>query len=157
MISGSDTVLITAQRPGPAITKFLDGWTARWVNMRVAITGADDSDFVDWLEVRASIPVDDGELLIVRDADMETAWEEHGYQIPGSAEGPLAILYQPCPARVFSVKAISDPYARDTQFKFEQYGVIVAGSGLTLMTVVTPDTDSKFFRDVIDSLIVSLA
>ncbi len=88
---------------------------------------------------------------------METAWDEHGYQIPGSVEGPLTILYQPSPVRVFSVEVTSDPYTQDAQFKFERYGATVVGSRLTLVTIVTPDTDSAFFREVVGNLIGSLA
>jgi hypothetical protein len=157
MITGSDTVLITARKPGPAAREFLDTWAARWVDMRICVTTADDSEFIGWPAARASVPDEEGELLIVRDADMESAWDEHGYQVPGSTEGPIAILYQPCTARVFSVTARSDPYARDALFRFDPYDVLVVGSGLTLVTIVTPDTDSEFSKTAIDKLVSSLS
>lgn len=39
--------------------------------------------------------------MVARDAEMEQSWDEYGYKIPGSTEGPFSILYQPCPAQTF--------------------------------------------------------
>jgi hypothetical protein len=151
MITGVDTVMIVAHAPGAAIIRFLDDWSTRWTSMRVTVSGA-RSDFAAWQDMRASVPLSEGELLIVRDATMEAAWDEHGYDIPGSPEGPFAILYEPCPAQAFSVTVTSDPYARDTRFSFESHEALAIGSGLTLVTVVAPSPGSKFSLDIIDGL-----
>ena len=65
------------------------------------------------------------------------------------------ILYQPCPVRTFSVAVKENPYARDDPFRFEEYDAIVIGAGMSLITVVTPDLDSEFSKNVIKCLILS--
>jgi hypothetical protein len=127
--------------------------------MRVAVTvdESQDIEFVEWAGARTSIPPDRGEIMIARDPEMVASWDEHGYQIPGSPEGPLTILYEPCPAEKFSATVTSDPYARDAGFGFEKYDTIVVGRGMTLVTAVVPDADGDFSREMLDKLVASFA
>lgn len=155
MITGADTVLMTAAAPRLAVRAFLDRWSARWPDMRVLVTGHDESGFAEWARARDVLPTARGNVLVARDAAMVEAWDEFGYELPDSAEGPFTVMYEPCPARTFHVTANEDPYARGMQF--DPYEAVVVGAKLTLVTVVTPDLDGTFSREVIDSVITALA
>jgi hypothetical protein len=157
MITGFDTVLVGAGPVGPKVARLLDLWARRWPVMRVTVAGQHDSQFVEWATARPEIPAQHGEILVARDVEMVVAWDEHGYEIPDSAEGPFSVLYEPCPARAFAAIAQQDPYARDQEYGFEPYETLIIGSELTLTTVVTPDRDSTYSREVIDAVVSALA
>jgi hypothetical protein len=155
IITGADTVLVVAGHGGAAAVRFLDGWARRWPAMWVALDGPGAPPEGGWPEVRDRVAADVGVILVARDEQMSAAWEEHGYDIPGEPEGPVAVWYQPCPARRFTALATTDPYARPGEFLFDPYEVAVIGAGLSLVTLVTPDADTDFSREVIAAFIDS--
>lgn len=156
MITGFDSVVLTARRPGPAIARFLEQWSDRWPDMRVAVTdGSGESRFVAWRATRPSIPDTNGEVLVARDERMLGDWDEHGYELLDPAAGPFAVFYRPCPARQFPALVHGDPYAQDVGHPFEPYPVTVVGAGLWLVTAVTPDDESAFSRSVIEAVIAA--
>jgi hypothetical protein len=157
MITGFDTVLVSASPVGPAISGFLDGWCQRWPSMHVAVTGQHDSQFLEWPVARREIPVQRGEILVAKDIEMVMAWDEHGYEVPDAPEGPFGILYEPCPARVFTAVAQQDPYARGQEYGFEPYENLIVGRDLTLTTIVTPDGDSACSHTIIDAVVSALS
>jgi hypothetical protein len=95
VITGFDTVFATAEPPAVWLPRFLTRWQAAWPHLRV---DRHDDGFVPWGESGEDFPSEHGEILVVRDADMESAWNEYGYDAPGDLEGPIGILYEPCPA-----------------------------------------------------------
>jgi hypothetical protein len=155
MISGADSVLVIAGHGGPAAVRFLDEWAQRWPAMRVALDGPEVYADGGWPEVRDQVAPDAAEILVARDKDMNAAWEEHGYDIPGDPEGPFAVYYQPCPARRFTAQVTTDPYDRGSEFAFDPYEVQVVGAGLSLVTLVTPDLETDFSQQVITTFIES--
>jgi hypothetical protein len=155
MITGADTVVLTAGRPGPAIGRFLEQCGRRWPDMRISAGDPAQGQFVAWRDTRLPIPEACGEVLVAQDERMVSDWTDHGYAIPGSAVGPFALFYQPCAAPRFAALVQQDPYARG--LGFEPYPVTVVATDLSLVTVVTPDDDSEFSRSVIDGVIAALA
>ncbi|TVT38045.1 hypothetical protein FNH05_24685 [Amycolatopsis rhizosphaerae] len=155
MITGFDTVLIAAGPAGPAVTRLLNQWARHWTDMRVALVDHDDSGFREWSSTRQDLPQRQGTILVARDDDMVADWDEHGYKIPDSPEGPFSLLYEPCPARVFSALVKEDPYARNG--RFEPYDAAIVGHNLTLVTIVTPDEQSDYSRSIIDAAVSALA
>lgn len=154
MITGFDSVVVTAGLPGPAIGRFLTQWGLQWPDMRVSTGDPAESPFVTWRDARPAVPEKRGEVLVARDERMLSDWDEHGYAIPGSAVGPFYLLYEPCPAPQFSALLQHDPYAGG--MRFDPYPVTIVGTGLSLVTVVTPDEDSEFSRSVIDGVVAAL-
>jgi hypothetical protein len=157
MISGADNVLVVAGHGGTAVVRFLDGWAQRWPGMRVALDGPEVYADGGWPDVRDQVAADRGEILVARDKDMDVAWEEHGYDIPGEPEGPFAVFYRPCPATQFTAQVTTDPYDRGGDLIFNPYEVQVVGAGLSLVTLVTPDMEKGFSQQVIAAFIESCA
>ncbi|ONI88628.1 hypothetical protein ALI144C_06240 [Actinosynnema sp. ALI-1.44] len=154
MITGVDTVLLTAGRAGPAIGRFLEQWGRVWPDMRISAGDPAQTPFVTWQDARSDIPETCGEVLVAKDERMLSDWDDHGYEIPGSAVGPFALLYQPCQAPRFEALVQHDPYARG--LPFDPYPVIVVATDLSLITIVTPDGDSEFSQSVINGVIAAL-
>ncbi|MBE1461548.1 hypothetical protein [Kibdelosporangium phytohabitans] len=155
MITGVDTVLLTAGRVGPAIGRFLEHWGRVWPDMRISAGDPAQPPFVAWRDTRPDIPEACGEVLVVEDERMLSDWDDHGYEIPGSTVGPFALLYQPCPAPQFEALVQRDPY--DRGLPFDPYPVVVVATDLSLITIVTPDDDSEFSQSVVDGVIAALA
>jgi hypothetical protein len=155
MITGFDSVVIAAGRPGPAIGRFLEQWGLLWPDMRISTGDPAQSSFVTWRDERPALPEVRGEVLVARDEGMLSDWDEHGYEIPGSTAGPFALFYRPCPAPSFSALVQDDPYAGG--MLFDPYPITIVGAALSLVTVVTPDENSEFSRGVIDGVIAALA
>ncbi|MEV8438252.1 hypothetical protein AB0425_12810 [Actinosynnema sp. NPDC051121] len=155
MITGFDSVVLAAARPGPALGRFLERWGRGWPDMRVSAGDPARSPFVTWRDERPVLPEARGEVLVARDERMLSDWDEHGYEVPGSSAGPFALLYEPCPAPRFPALAQEDPYARGALF--DPYQITIVGAALSLVTIVTPDEDSEFSRRVIDGVIDALA
>ena len=155
MITGFDTVVVTAGRPGPAIGRFLTEWGSQWPDMQVSAGDPAEPPFITWRDAGPALPETRGEVLVARDERMLSDWDEHGYALPGSAVGPFFLLYQPCPAPRFRAQVQQDPYV--TGMRFDPYPVTIVGTGLSLITIVTPDEDSEFSRSVIDGMIAALA
>ncbi len=155
MISGADNVLVIAGPGGAPVVRFLDGWAQRWPAMHVALDGPEVYADGGWPDVRDQVAADAGEILVARDKEMDAAWEEHGYDIPGEPEGPFVIYYQPCSVRQFTAQVTADPYEQGTDYIFNPYEVRVVGAGLSLVTLVTPDMEKDFSHQVIAAFIES--
>ena len=145
MGSGVDQVIISPASPVVALRRFLDGWGARWPDMRTAVGGVLGSEFFRWHDVRPALPDGQGEILVARDAAMNDTWDEHGYRLLPEGEGPFYILYSRAPTAL-RMLALQDPFALG--YQFEPYEMELVGTGLHLVTVVLPDADSDFSRSV---------
>ncbi|HEX5115506.1 MAG TPA: hypothetical protein VFW65_09960 [Pseudonocardiaceae bacterium] len=144
-MSGVDRVIISPGSPVVALRRFLDGWGARWPDMRTAVDGVLGSEFFRWHDVRPALPDGQGEILVARDAAMNDDWDEHGYRLLPEGEGPFYILYRRAPTNL-RVLALQDPFGLD--YRFEPYERELVGGGLSLVTVVLPDADGEFSRGV---------
>lgn len=152
MITGHDTVLIAADPAGGPVGRFLRRWSSDpWPAMRVSI---DDSPFLPFAE-HAAPPPDRAEILLAADDRMVSAWDEEGYHLSPSGDGPLMLAYEPCPASRLRMLALDDPYRR-TGFAYEPYEATLVAKGISLVTIVTPDQDSDFSIRAIDALATSL-
>lgn len=154
MITGSDSVILTAVPPAPAIRRFLDRWLEVWPDMRADLHG---DGFAPWSQLRDLELPGTGEVLVAKDQAMQEAWDEHGYDLPGVDEGPFTLMYQPCPTIRFTVTVTSDPYAPDSGFGFAPYPAQVLGAGLHLVTAVTPSTMKDFSDRVVEYLTAEFA
>jgi hypothetical protein len=56
---------------------------------------------------------------------------------------------------VVRARVLDDPYNRGG--RFDPYDVVLAGGGLWLVTVVTPDRDGPFSRSLIERLTAELS
>jgi hypothetical protein len=144
VVSGVDQVIISPASP-VALRRFLDGWGARWPDMRTAVGGVLGSEFFRWHDIRPALPDERGEILVARDAAMNDDWDEHGYRLGSRGEGPFYILYNRTPTNL-RMLALQDPLSLG--YQFEPYEVELVGSGLFLITVVLPDADSDFSTGV---------
>lgn len=156
MITGVDTVLLAAGPAAPAVEDLLRHQTGRWPSMRVAVDDVAGSEFVAWAGEAARLPAERAEILVARDEDMVDSWDRDGYRLTPDGDGPFQIIYERCPLSRLRVLALDDPYGR-TGFAFEPYEVLLAGTGLYLVTLVTPDADSEFSRSLIDEMAARLA
>jgi hypothetical protein len=154
VISGSDTVFISCGDIREAIDRFLNGRLQDWPGMRVSVSGISGGRFRQWAEYRSQFPPE-GEILVARDETMEAAWNEVGYVLGPEGEGPFAIFYETVKRAATQMKALVDPYNREG-FRFEPYELTLVGCGLYLVTLVTPDLDSRFSRLLVDSLVTAL-
>jgi hypothetical protein len=154
MITGSDSVILTAVPPAPAIRRFLDRWLEVWPDMRADLHG---DGFAPWSQLRELELPETGEVLVAKNQAMQDAWDEHGYELPGVDEGPFTLMYQPCSATRFTVTVTSDPYAPDSGFGFAPYPAQVLGAGLHLVTAVTPSTMKDFSDRVVGDLTAEFA
>jgi hypothetical protein len=112
--------------------------------MRVAI----GPRFDGWPQPGSQLPEDTGEVLVARDAQMESDWDEWGYVPDVHGEGPIAIYYQPFARPTAEVMALQDPYDRGDEFIFEPYKILLAAPGLWLLTLVSPE-ESPVFREAL--------
>jgi hypothetical protein len=144
MITGFDTVIVTAAPVDSGIRTMLDELRRRWPSLRVALAGG--GAFTPWAIARHAMAANAGEILVARDARMEHRWDEEGYCLMEDGEGPFALLYQPAARPVVEVRFNDDPYGRES--RFEPYSATVVMAGLSLVTVVTPDEDSPFSRNI---------
>lgn len=151
MITGADYVVLTASPPAPALEAFLDRCAISWPDMRI---DADDRGFVSWAETRRALPPERSEICVARDAEMERAWDEHGYDIPGQHEGPFMVMYRACPVPRFTAELRSDPYAHGGTF--QPYSALIAGRGIYLITLVISGDLPAFTTTIIDRLLVEL-
>ncbi|MFC0037629.1 hypothetical protein [Actinomadura rayongensis] len=159
MITGHDTVLFV---PGPVaerVRAFAAGLAARWPDLRVAVeeVAADGTELgvgpFRPLRDADPLPESAGNVLFARDEAMIAAWDEDGYAPGPDGEGPLMVMYQPCPAPSLRVTALDDPYARG--FRFVPHDAVLVGAGLTLVTLVAPD--GPFGAALLDELTARLA
>jgi hypothetical protein len=150
MITGYDSVVIAKSPAGPGVRAMVDGLHARWPDMVVALGGKDAESigpFMPWRQARAAVPAEAGELYVARDAAMERAWDDVGYSLMEGGEGPFAVLYRPAPKRTVAIQLDEEPYGWEG-FRFEPYEATLVSAGLSLVTIVTPDEESFFSRDL---------
>jgi hypothetical protein len=145
---GYDTVFVTAAPVDVGVRVMLDDLHRHWPDMVVAIGEA--GTFTTWAVAREAVPAGSGELLVARDGEMERRWDRDGWILMERGEGPFAVFYRPSPSPVVDIQFHDDPYARG--FDFEPYGATMITAGMSLVTVVTPDKDSPFTRDVLARL-----
>jgi hypothetical protein len=88
---------------------------------------------------------------------MESHWDEHGYTPDTTGQGPFAIYYRPFARRTTEVLALEDPYEHGDHFRYEPYEMVVVGSGLTLLTVVSPDGAEEFTGTILEGLVAQAA
>lgn len=157
MITGNDIVLVA---PGPipvAIECFLDRWSQKWPQLLVASgTDEDSQTFAPWIPATVEWGELTDEILVARDEEMLTAWDEAGYALDGRGEGPFMLMYQPAGWKSLQVTALEDPYIRSGGFIYDPYEITMVGSGLWMITVIVPE-EGAFGRSVVDTLIASLA
>ncbi|GLW29210.1 hypothetical protein [Actinoplanes regularis] len=145
MITGYDSVVIARTPVGAGVRAMLDGVHTSWPDMLVAIGEAET--FLPWLQTRRAIPAEAGELYVARDAAMEQEWDEVGYALMAGGEGPFAVLYQPSPQPTIAIRADENPYEH-RGFGFDPYAATLITTGLSLVTIVTPDEESPFSKNL---------
>ncbi|MEV0885123.1 hypothetical protein AB0J03_14975 [Streptomyces microflavus] len=84
---------------------------------------------------------------------MEASWDTSGYTLDEHGDGPLALFCEAAGWRSLSMTPQRDPYDR-AGLPYEPYDITVAGAGLQLFTLVTPD-DSTFIRAAPDTLLLA--
>ncbi|WP_329385640.1 hypothetical protein OG625_25900 [Streptomyces sp. NBC_01351] len=135
MITGDDHVFVVHGPPAPAIARFLASWAEDRPGLRVAFVGGDG--FHPWAPAGLELPEEAAELLVARDESMPGWWDDHGYRLDGSGEGPFSVLYEKASWESLRVTAMEDPYG-DEGFRHTPYDVRLLGAGFSLVTVVTP-------------------
>ena len=154
MVSGYDVVLISSQNPNPAVRAMLDEVAHGWPDVRVAVTGMMDDRFTNWSTIASVLPDVRAEILVARDRLMEARWDDVGYELDDAEEGPFAIYYEPATWSALRTQALVDPYGRSESF--DPYEVFFVGPHIWLVTLVTPDRDSRFSRGLLDLLTTKL-
>ncbi|WP_327151183.1 hypothetical protein [Nocardia sp. NBC_01329] len=96
------------------------------------------------------------EILVARDEEMLTFWDEAGYSLDERDEGPFMLMYSPARWKSLQVTALEDPYARSEESNYDPYEITLVESGLWMITVVVPE-EGVFGRCVVDTLIACLA
>jgi hypothetical protein len=142
---GYDTVFVTAAPVDVGIQVMLDDLRRQWPDMVVAI--GETGTFTTWAVARAAVPAGTGQVLVARDEQMEQRWDRDGWILVDRDEGPFAVLYQPSPSPQVEVQFNDDPYDRGANF--EPYSATMVMAGMSLVTVITPDRDSPFTRQVL--------
>lgn len=154
MITGSDSVFVARAPVSTAIERFLDRWLVRWPELRVA-SGEEGTDgvFSPWESGAVKLPEETGHLLVARDEEMVAGWDDSGYVLDSSGEGPFSLAYEPASWKSLDVVALNDPYSR-TGFGYEPYGISVVGADLQMVTVVAPES-GPFQQALIDGLLAA--
>ena len=150
MITGDDTVLLAGGRVDRAIRTMLDRLLDRWPDMVTAVDGVRDGVFQRWRMMRDLVPAGRGEVYVARDAAMERRWDKVGYSLMDNDEGPFGLLYRPTARSTLTVQLEEDPY--DRPHRFEPYRATLVATGLSLITIVTPDGGSPFGRRLVEAL-----
>ena len=139
---------------------FLDKLVKRWPDLIVqSKSDGISTEFHRWADENIAIPEIEGELLIAKNPEMNDQWEEFGYEIPNSTEGPIYITYEPCRVRELTATVKNDPYKRNSEhnFQFDPYDIIFAGRGLNLVTIVTTESNEKFANLVYEIFISAIS
>ncbi|GAA4967404.1 hypothetical protein [Actinoplanes utahensis] len=154
MITGYDRVVIARTPVGAAMKAMLDVLHSRWPDMLVALGDRESGrvgPFLQWGQMRREVPSAAAELYVARDAVMEQRWDEVGYSLMEGGEGPFALLYEPAPQPAVAIQINQEPYERKG-FGFNPYKASLITAGLSLVTIVTPDEESSFSRNLFGSL-----
>lgn len=62
--------------------------------MQVAVEGEKAESFQEWASASVSMPRNAAIILIARDDQMISRWDDYGYAIDATGEGPLMVSYQ---------------------------------------------------------------
>ena len=151
MITGRDSVWVFAGDPAAVVGRFLTAWSQTWPGMVVAVGRQNNEPFVPWDDRTVRLSPGTEEVLVARDLEMTTRWDEDGYASDATGLGPFAIYYRPYARRTTEMLALQDPYEHD--FVYEPYPVVVVGAGLSLLTIVTPDDAGAFRQTIAQHLI----
>ncbi|MFP1627904.1 hypothetical protein ACLB9X_22645 [Streptomyces sp. 5K101] len=154
MITGGDTVLVVCGPVPAAVERFLDRWSARWPQLRVASVDEDADAFAPWAPGVLQLGERSGHVLVARDEDMVAGWDDSGHVLDSRQEGPFSVAYEPAGRQSLKVMALEDPYVR-TGFGYEPYEISLVGSGLYMITVVAPE-EGPFGQAVVDALAACL-
>lgn len=145
-------MFVAGGRVDRAIRTMLDRQREKWPEMVAALHGVDDGEFQPWHAVRDKMPKAEGEVYVARDAEMEQRWDIVGYSLMDHGEGPFGVLYRPAPLSTVDVQLEQDPYDHPYGHGFEPYPATLVTTGLSLITIVTPDNDSPFGRRLMEAL-----
>jgi hypothetical protein len=151
VVSGEDSVFLVAGSPAGAIRRFLSDLESRWPEVRVWVDGSDDDSFRPWGPAPIVIPEDSGTILIARDEKMVREWDDLGYTLDSSGEGPMQVIYELANWNSLDVKVMQDPMEQ-SGFRFEPYEATLAGSGFYMVSLVTPPLESEFSAEMIKKL-----
>jgi hypothetical protein len=153
MITGDDSVILTSGDAVRGVGIFLDGLGLRWPLMEVSVEG---EDFYRWNPNPVHLPKDSGTILIARDRQMVSWWDDNGYTIDSAGEGPLSVSYSPASWKSLRVNLIQDPMSRKG-FSFIPYEAVLVGASYSIVSIVTPPLDSGFSAAMVNNLASSLA
>lgn len=151
MITGEDSVFLSNGSPAGAIRAFLTDLAARWPSVRVWVDGSEDESFQPWASDPVQIPEDSGTILIARDEQMVSEWDDRGYTLDSFDEGPLQIEYEPASWSSLEVQVLSDPL-QVSGYSFKPYEAIVVGRGYYIVSLVTPPLESSFSRTMVERI-----
>ncbi|XVU27949.1 hypothetical protein ACQPZJ_13155 [Actinoplanes sp. CA-054009] len=148
MITGEDTVVIVGFADmSVVVDRMLATLHARWPDMLVAVSdGVDSHDFTGWAEWAGRLPKNVGEVMVARDPEMPSQWDENGYFTDAAGEGPMMFIYEPCADKFVSSVFLDEPYIREDDFGSSQFEGLLLGVGCSSFTLVSPD-DAPRFRD----------
>lgn len=152
MISGFDTVFVARGPVTQPVSRLLDKWLTRWPALRTSVEGRAGDEFCPWNPKALTLSADRVHILVARDREMEVEWDNRGYALDSLGEGPFSIAYEPCGWKTLGARLLEDPYSREG-FGFVPYEATVVGAGLYMVSVVTPDAESAFSKDVLDDLV----
>jgi hypothetical protein len=148
MITGTDTVMISPWPVREKVERFFLTRSQGWSSMLVQVSGGPRTPFSSWGR-EGRLPVE-GEVLVARDERMCADWDEDGYALDASGEGPFAVYYQRAGREHLRVALLEDPYRREG-FGFAPFEATLVGA-MALVTLVTPDAESPFCRELRDGL-----
>jgi hypothetical protein len=152
MITGYDSVFVVRAAVADAVAALLDAWQRAWPDLRVSATPDGRSAFQQWRSASRPLPADRADVLVACDEGMLAHWDEHGYDHRPDGLAPFAVLYQRASWSSLRVRCDEDPYQHGPYAAFEPYEATLLGDGFYLVTVVTPDDDSRFSRDVLSTV-----
>jgi hypothetical protein len=156
MITGNDVVLVAAGPIPAAIERFLDRWSEKWPQLLVSSgTDEDTQTFSPWTRATVEWGELTDKILVARDEEMLTAWDESGYALDGRDEGPFMLMYRPAGWKSLQATALADPYVRSAGSNYEPYEITLVGSVLWMITVVVPE-EGVFGKAVVDTLTACL-
>jgi hypothetical protein len=140
---GYDTAYLHAGDDAAAVGRFLDAVAVLWPDMHVSVT---DEPFEPWPR---PLPATKTVVLVARDNAMVDGWDDGGYALDHTGEGPFAIWYgsEVVPVRVTLQENPFGP----SEFGFDPYDAMVTG-GFSMITIVTPDAESPFSNRIRGSL-----
>jgi hypothetical protein len=80
---------------------------------------------------------------------MERRWDEQGYSLDSTGEGPFAIYFELSSLTELRAMLLNDPYARVGYGRFQPFEARLVNREISLVTVVTPDSGSPFVASLL--------